>query len=413
MNNDLYSTALSFFKDGKYVEAYSILSDSATTLSSKEAILLDECKKQITNQYNLLIRDCIQQGDWETACSKKEEYCLRYDFDSMIRDIQIPMKAKSYLLRKTKDAPAIIVVAGFLIVLTVILIVWKCSQNDSGDIQVTNDVTSAATVNEETVGAADNPAVDSTLEDKSQSYSFIGKTFSGGGNGGGIGISMTIQFMDNDKCICTSDWYYGPGEEKAQAEGAYKVTGTHLTIKCRRPYDDLEMEFNFGIYENGRILGFDNSNHSTPDLEGSMGNDYMTLELIENTSQEFSYYHNLRFSYRIAYPSSFTQMPEPENSDGCKIYRDEQTYIVVYGEYNVQEETIEDRFQIEKNESTTYSRLKNNWFVISGYTDNGCIYYQKTVLRGDTFLTAILNYPKEEDEYFSHIISKIFKEFPN
>ncbi len=164
MNNDLYSTALSFFKDGKYVEAYSILSDSATTLSSKEAILLDECKKQITNQYNLLIRDCIQQGDWKTACSKKEEYCLRYDFDSMIRDIQIPMKAKSYLLRKTKDAPAIIVVAGFLIVLTVILIVWKCSQNDSGDIQVTNDVTSSATVNEETVGAADYHVVDSTLE---------------------------------------------------------------------------------------------------------------------------------------------------------------------------------------------------------------------------------------------------------
>lgn len=134
----------------------------------------------------------------------------------------------------------------------------------------------------------------------------------------------------------------------------------------------------------------------------------------DQESEKFVYYYNVRFGYRIAYPSHFTQMPEPENSDGCEIRRDEQTYILVYGGYNALEETIEDMYNKSKAEGQiTYSRLKNNWFVISGYTENGHIFYQKTVLRGDVIFTAILYYTEDENTYFSQIIPKIFSDFPD
>lgn len=143
--------------------------------------------------------------------------------------------------------------------------------------------------------------------------------------------------------------------------------------------------------------------------------DSVTAHISSNHGAEsFVYYYNARFGYRIAYPSYFTQMPEPENSDGCEIRRDEQTYILVYGRYNALEETIEDMYsQSKAEEQTTYSKLKNNWFVISGYTEDGRIFYQKTALIDDVIFTAILYYTEDENAYFSQIIPKIFSDFPD
>lgn len=130
-------------------------------------------------------------------------------------------------------------------------------------------------------------------------------------------------------------------------------------------------------------------------------------------TEKLVYYYNVRFDYRIAYPSDFVRQPEPENSDGCEIRRDEKTYILVYGSYNALEETIEDMYNKSLTASTTYSKLGDNWFVISGYTDNGDVFYHKTVLRNDVIFTAIFYYPEDENEHFSKIIPKIFSDFPD
>lgn len=130
-------------------------------------------------------------------------------------------------------------------------------------------------------------------------------------------------------------------------------------------------------------------------------------------AEKLVYYYNARFGYCIAYPSDFTRQPEPENSDGCEIRRDEKTYILVYGSYNALEETVDDMYNKSRTASTTYSKLGDNWFVISGYTDNGGVFYQKTVLRNDVIFTAIFYYPEDENEHFSKIIPKIFSDFPD
>ena len=131
-------------------------------------------------------------------------------------------------------------------------------------------------------------------------------------------------------------------------------------------------------------------------------------------SYDLKRYHNSRFGFNIAYPASFSTTQESTNGDGAILMRDEDTYLRAYGEDNYWNETLKERFESKKADypSVVYSRLKNNWFVISGYLEDGRIFYHKTVQKGDSFVTAILCFRSGEKEYFSPIITEIFGKFP-
>lgn len=131
-------------------------------------------------------------------------------------------------------------------------------------------------------------------------------------------------------------------------------------------------------------------------------------------SYDLKRYHNSRFGFNIAYPASFSTTQESTNGDGAILMRDEDTYLRAYGEDNYWDETLKERFESKKADypSVVYSRLKNNWFVISGYLEDGRIFYHKTVQKGDSFVTAILCFRSGEKEYFSPIITEIFGKFP-
>lgn len=113
----------------------------------------------------------------------------------------------------------------------------------------------------------------SSSQSNNNSISYVGKTYKGGGNGGGMGIDMTITFLDNNKCRCVSDWYRAYPDGKA-LQGTYEVKNGHVIVHCT--YDGIDYDFDFGVKENGRVIGFNNSDDS---VEGTIGLDYMTLEL--------------------------------------------------------------------------------------------------------------------------------------
>lgn len=103
--------------------------------------------------------------------------------------------------------------------------------------------------------------------------SFVNKIYKGSGNGGGIGTKMTISFLDNNKCLCESDWYQAFSSPKTY-QGTYSIDGDKLLVRCK--VDDTEYEFKFDVKSNGRVIEFNNSD---PDVGGTMGNDIMSLEL--------------------------------------------------------------------------------------------------------------------------------------
>lgn len=105
------------------------------------------------------------------------------------------------------------------------------------------------------------------------SYSFVGKVYKGGGNGGGLGTEMIISFYDDNQCTCVSDWYQAYSSPKT-IKGQYEIKNNMVIVKCKD--GDIEHLFEFEITSNGCILKFD---HSNPDMGGTMGNDYMSLEV--------------------------------------------------------------------------------------------------------------------------------------
>lgn len=228
---------------------------------------------------------------------------------------------------------------------------------------------------------------------------------------------------------------------KGLIDNKYSVT-MQLSIQDNKIYGKYYYEKNGsdnflylygGISESGDValLEFNSEGQQTSNFKGRFTNDFfygtftnyknieMPFELhfennnLKTTEVTLKRYYNSRFGYSILYPSSFSNLRESDNSDGCRFSKDNHTYLSVSGMYNGLNETIEDKYNEYKDKSPVYSKLKGNWFVVSDYTENGDIYYLKTVLKDDIFMTAILYYPNSEKDFYSKIIPKIFTNFPD
>lgn len=134
---------------------------------------------------------------------------------------------------------------------------------------------------------------------------------------------------------------------------------------------------------------------------------------------DYRTYHNARFDYSISYPANLL-IPQGEsvNGDGQRfLSRDGRTELLVYGAYNSLDQTLRDVFEQESSRSTehpnrvvTYKVFRNDWFVVSG-TENGRIFYQKTVLRNSTFKTFRIEYDNNEKQTFDSITAFMARSF--
>jgi hypothetical protein len=131
-------------------------------------------------------------------------------------------------------------------------------------------------------------------------------------------------------------------------------------------------------------------------------------------SQRVTYrtYSNARYGYSIAYPAGILiPQGEADNGDGQKfLSKDGSASMLAFGS-NRMERSLNDEFQAaQANRNVTYKILKRDMFVVSG-TDNGKIFYQKTLLRGDVFKTFIIEYDEGDRATFDTITSRVARSF--
>ena len=69
-----YKEALVLYNQCEYEKAYDILSNSSINLDDKESRLLEECKKQILQQYRYLINEAEKQKNIGEAKRLKAMY---------------------------------------------------------------------------------------------------------------------------------------------------------------------------------------------------------------------------------------------------------------------------------------------------------------------------------------------------
>ncbi|MBF0527809.1 MAG: hypothetical protein HQK55_00785 [Deltaproteobacteria bacterium] len=154
-------------------------------------------------------------------------------------------------------------------------------------------------------------------------------------------------------------------------------------------------------------------------LLAGLGISFPTMARAQGASGGINYaiYNNPRFVYSIAYPEEILiPQGEADNGDGQKfLSKDGKVVMLVYGQFNVFNQTLKDAFSKALKEETpggkvTYKVLKGNWFVVSGKVSNR-VFYQKTMLADDTFKTFRIEYPEDQKGVFDKITEEIVKSF--
>lgn len=123
-------------------------------------------------------------------------------------------------------------------------------------------------------------------------------------------------------------------------------------------------------------------------------------------------YSNARYGFSIAYPLGIlVPQGESDNGDGQKfVSKMGSASLMAFGS-NRLDRSLQDEFQsAQENRSVTYKVLKRDMFVVSG-TENGKIFYQKTLLRGDVFKTFIIEYDEGERATFDAITTRVARSF--
>lgn len=110
-------------------------------------------------------------------------------------------------------------------------------------------------------------------------------------------------------------------------------------------------------------------------------------------------YHNARFGYRIDYPADFRPQPESDNGDGRRfLSADGQVVLTAYAGYNALDGGLAADRKIarqswqEKHATLTLDQPTRTGYVLSGQL-KGRIFYEKTVLKGNTLTTFLWEYP--------------------
>jgi hypothetical protein len=125
-------------------------------------------------------------------------------------------------------------------------------------------------------------------------------------------------------------------------------------------------------------------------------------------------YGNVRFGYLVDYPSQLLIAgPEADNSDGLKFASKQgDADIRVWGQYNVLDSSPRAALKSDigdacADQKTAYEVRKPAMFAFSCTSPKGRVIYEKTIIRGDTFVVLYLDYAKEEQEKWAPVIKQM------
>jgi hypothetical protein len=126
----------------------------------------------------------------------------------------------------------------------------------------------------------------------------------------------------------------------------------------------------------------------------------------------YSTYSNARYGFSISYPGSLlVPQGESDNGDGQKfVSRDGSASLAAFGSNRLDRSLQEEFRSAQENRNVTYKVLRRDMFVVSG-TEDGKIFYQKTLLRGDVFKTFIIEYDERKRGVYDAVTTRVARSF--
>jgi len=124
----------------------------------------------------------------------------------------------------------------------------------------------------------------------------------------------------------------------------------------------------------------------------------------------YGQYMNERYGYSICYPENlFAPQGESVSGDGQVFLAQDGAKMRVYADYNISNKSIQDAFKeaISDQKSkgvVTFKSQQSNWYIVSG-KGNGNIFYQKTILEGEEFISFRAVYPESASAIYGGIVT--------
>lgn len=183
-----------------------------------------------------------------------------------------------------------------------------------------------------------------------------------------------------------------------------------------------------GVYANDCIVLFITNDYrdygyNTDEISNKIIESFMSFkkgELPNNFDNiEFTYetYKNNR-GYQIDYPSYLKISPSVENNDGTSfISSDGETKLAVWSSYYSETDNpISENYELDLNEEDfeiTYKVKKDSWYIVSGFTITGKIFYKKVFKSevGAGTVTMYFEYPENEKERYNSILPHVVESF--
>jgi hypothetical protein len=126
----------------------------------------------------------------------------------------------------------------------------------------------------------------------------------------------------------------------------------------------------------------------------------------------YSEYTNLGYGYSICYPGNvFIPQGETISRDGQLFVAADGAELHVHADYNIPFRTIQDDFldtvsAESKNGAVTFKLQEGNWYVVSGMR-GASIFYRKTILAGEEFITFRAMYPAAANPVYSDVVTTL------
>ena len=139
-----------------------------------------------------------------------------------------------------------------------------------------------------------------------------------------------------------------------------------------------------------------------------------------SADERWATYVNDRFGFTLAYPADVLVMqPAPENDDGRTLAAFDGAKILVFGGYNVANDTLASKRASLKGldyARITYNATGKNWFVVSGHRAIGgidSIFYEKYIVSAasDTIHSLIVTYPAKFNARYDPIVDRVAASF--
>ena len=147
---------------------------------------------------------------------------------------------------------------------------------------------------------------------------------------------------------------------------------------------------------------------------------WLAAVLAAGAEERWATYVNDRFGASLSYPSDlFVMQPPPENDDGRTLIAADGAKILVFGGYNVANETpASKRASLSGLDYAvvTYNASGRNWFVVSGQRAIGSvksIFYEKYIVSAasETIHSLIISYPDALKARYDPVVDRIAASF--